>query len=140
LQCAADLEDFVGAGQNFRRELIVRLALNTISDDYENLAQVIEPTVAKDGADCGITIEKSEIVAALEELVTRGWAKAWRLNADRSPPVEFDRMPTIEEMEDFSDAWFYITDAGMKVQLEPWEFWPWDDDNQLRKDWTPPLN
>ncbi len=123
-----------------RGELVVRLVLNWISDDYENLSQTIADGVTKDGTECGMAIEKSEIVAALEELVTRGWAKAYRLFTNGAPPVEFDRMPTIEEMEDFNGAWFYVTNAGMKVQLEPWEFWPWDDDNQLRKDWTPPLN
>ena len=121
-----------------RAELVVRFVLNSISDDYENLSQEITGMVTKDGTDCGVTIEKSEIVTALEELVRRGWAKAYRL--DNGPPAEFDRMPSIEEMEDFYGAWFYITDAGMKVQLEPWEHWPFDDDGQPRKDWTPPLN
>jgi hypothetical protein len=123
-----------------RAELVLRFTLNAICDDYENLSVTIAHEVTKDGADCGVRIEKAEIVAALAELLNRGWAKAYRMDGSGSgAPPEIEGMPSLEEMEDFFGAWFYITGAGMKVQLADWEFWPFDDDNRLRKDWTPPL-
>jgi hypothetical protein len=115
------------------------LVLNSVSDSYENLSVSIAPTVTKDGEECGVEITKSDMVAALEELLRRGWVKAYRLTSDGNPPVEFDHAPTVEEMEDFNGAWFDMTDAGRIIQ-QTWEFYPWDDDGELRKDWTPPLN
>ena len=111
--------------------------LNAICDDYENLTVSIAEPVVKDGIDCGLTIEKSEVVEALKELVELGWATAWQLGKDAH---EFDRMPSLEEMEDANGAWFEITEAGMKVHVAEYEGWPFDDDNNLRKDWTPPEN
>ena len=121
-----------------RRELVLMLTLNSLCDSYYNFGQTIASEVMKDGQECGVTIEKPEVAAALEELIKRGWAKAYWLHIDRTPK-EFDHVPTIEEMEDFYGAWFDMTDAGVKVH-QGWKFWPWDDDNQIRKDWTPPLN
>ena len=122
-----------------RSELVRRLTLNWICDDYENLAVSIEMPVIRDGGACGLYIEKEEIARALSELVELGLAKAYRMGGSNlGPPGEMDRMPSLAEMEDPDGAWFYRTDAGLKVQLEPWEPWPFDDDNVLRKDWKPP--
>jgi hypothetical protein len=123
-----------------RAELVLRFTLNAICDDYENLTVSIEGPVKRNGRDCGLEIEKDEIVAALQELIRRGWAKAYWLEANSKPPTEIDGMPPLDKLDGHFGAWFYITDAGMKVQLADWEFWPFDDDNHLRKDWTPPLN
>jgi hypothetical protein len=55
-----------------RYELVRRLVLNSIFDDYENVDQVILRGVAEDGAKCGLTIERSEIVNALSGLIMDG--------------------------------------------------------------------
>jgi len=63
-----------------RHELVRRIVLNSISDDYENLDQVIIRMVAQDGAKCGLTIDRSEIVDALAGLIEDGLAKAYLLS------------------------------------------------------------
>jgi hypothetical protein len=55
-----------------RYELVRGLVLNSIFDDYENADQVILRDVAEDGAKCGLTIERSEIVNALSGLIMDG--------------------------------------------------------------------
>jgi hypothetical protein len=123
-----------------RGELVRRFVLDVICDDYENLTVSIAEPVKQWGAACGLTIETSEVVQALTELVELGWAKAWRLSEWSQPPAEFANVPSLQEMEDPSGAWFYITDAGMKVQLAEYDGWPFDKTGALRKDWTPPEN
>ena len=95
----------------------------------------------KDGGRCGLYIEKEEIARALVELVELGLARAYRMGGSNlGPPGEMDRVPSLAEMEDPDGAWFYCTEEGLKIQLSVWEPWPWDEDNNLRKDWTPPEN
>ncbi len=117
--------------------------LNSMSDDYENLTVSIMPSVNRDAAVGGMTIEKPEVVHALQELVELGWAKAWQCTGTEITE-EFDHIPSLEEMEGeepggFSGAWFYITEAGRKVQNE-YDAWPFDEQGEMRKDWTPPEN
>jgi hypothetical protein len=114
--------------------------LNAICDDYENLSVTIADEVTKWGAECGLEIERSEIVAALADLIERGWAKAYWLHLSSRAPMEIEGMPPLDKLDGHFGAWFGITDAGMKVQLADWEFWPFDDENQLRPGWTSPLN
>jgi hypothetical protein len=110
--------------------------LNAICDGLGNLTISIPASVDRDSRDCGMTIEKSEVVGALRELVEIGWAKPFKY--DGKCWVELAEMPSLDEMEDPRGAWFEITAAGMKVHLEEYEGWPYDDDNVLRKDWQPP--
>jgi hypothetical protein len=125
-----------------RAELLRFLALNVIADDYENLTISIAGPIVEIGAKCGLSFEKLEIVKALTELVEGGLAKVYRLHGDgrRDWAVEMLGMPSLEEMEDFNGAWFYITDAGLEVVRASRDAWPLDDHDELRKDWTPPLN
>jgi hypothetical protein len=127
------------AGPANRRELVRLMVLMEIADDYENLTVSVAGPVVEDGVRCGLTIEKSEIVQALKELVELGWATAWQLGKDSH---EFDHMPSLEEMEDFNGAWFYRTEAGLEVirVSRGRGVWPFDDEDDLRKDWTPPAN
>jgi hypothetical protein len=117
--------------------LVRMLTLNEMSDDYENLAVSLEMPLLQMGREAGFAIERSDIVEALKELVELGWAKAWHLTS--AAAEEFDHLPSLEEMEDFYGAWFHITDAGRKAQNE-YDAWPFDDEGEIRKDWTPPEN
>src|SRR5260370_33038520 len=63
-----------------RTELVERLILNAISDDFENVDQVIFPYVAGQVAKCGLTIDRSEIVGLLGTLVAGGLVKAYDLS------------------------------------------------------------
>jgi hypothetical protein len=116
------------------------LVLNEICDDYENLAISIEMPIMERGGRCGLYVDKGEIVHALQELVELGLARPYRLHGDRRPnwAEEMERMPSLEEMESPDGAWFFRTDAGLEAQLADWQPWPFDDDDELRKDWTPP--
>jgi hypothetical protein len=124
-------------GPASRRELVRRIVLNEICDDYENLSVSIADPVGRRVRDCGFTIERSEIAMLLLELVELGWAKAYQLGGQEV--VEYDRMPSVEEMDNPNGAWFYVTHAGMKVQSAGYEGWPFDDEGVLRKDWTAPV-
>ncbi len=124
-------------GPASRRELVERLVLDSICDDYENLSVSIKPDLDRYARDCGLEISEPEIVTALNSLVELGWAKAYRLGGKDA--VEFDRMPTIDEMRDPDGAWFYVTGVGLKVELADYEGWPFDDEGALRKDWAPPV-
>jgi hypothetical protein len=55
-----------------RSEFVRRLVLDAISDDYENVDQVILRDVAECGATCGLTIQRPEIVDALAGLIENG--------------------------------------------------------------------
>jgi hypothetical protein len=116
--------------------------LNSICDDYENLAVSIAGPVTEDGARCGLVIERPEIVRALTELVEGGLAKAYRLHGDGRTDFaeEMERRPSLDEMEDPRGPWFYITEAGRNVHRAEYQGWPFDDEGELRKDWTPPEN
>jgi hypothetical protein len=112
------------------------LTLNELSDDYENLTVSIMPGINRD-SDRGMVIEKSEVVEALQELVELGWATAYLAKSNEL--VEIEGMAPLDNLDGHDGAWFYITDAGRKAQNE-FEGWPFDDEGELRKDWTPPVN
>jgi hypothetical protein len=84
-----------------------------------------------------MTIGLDEIMQALRELVGNGWAKAYWL--DTTPPEEFDGMPPADKIMPFG-AYFWVTPEGMKVQRWDWEGWPFDDEGNPRKDWSPPVS
>jgi hypothetical protein len=122
-----------------RRELVRMFVLDSICDDYEHLDISISPDIERLATRCGLMISRSEIIQGLSDLIDFGWAKAYRFSGPNSrPPEEVAGMPSLNEMEDPMGAWFYVTDAGMKVELAPWEGWPFDEDNNLRKGWRPP--
>ena len=61
------------------RGVVRSLVLNEICDDFENIDQVILTWVKATGAKCGMMIERSEVVQALESLIADGLAKAYIL-------------------------------------------------------------
>jgi len=66
-----------------RRELVRTFVLNGIADDYENLEQITKQAASL-RADCGMTIQSSEILEALGDLVGAGLAKAYRLSSNEA--------------------------------------------------------
>jgi len=127
-----------------RAELVLRFTLSAICDSYMNLTVSIDRLVMEKGRDCGLQIKTGEIIAALEDLIVRGWAKAYYLTFKAAEEIE--GMPPLDRLECHDGAWFHATEAGKKVPMWDWEFWPFevvdDGDNPypVRKDWTPPLN
>jgi hypothetical protein len=121
-----------------RAELIRLFALNSFCDDYEDIEQ-ITLSISRDSTDCGMTISPAEIIDVLRELIEMGYAKAWRLSCRGEPPKEYDGMPPLEDVEPF-EAYFYITPEGMKIHMADHPGWPFDDNGELRRDWTPPTD
>ncbi len=119
-----------------RSEFVRRLVLNSITDDYENVDQVILRDVAEDAAKCGLTVERPEVVNALAALIEDGLAKAYILDAystDSSP--ELQGMPPMDVVEEDFKTYFLITKKGMDLHLSEDAWWPFDDEGNLRPDW-----
>jgi hypothetical protein len=112
-----------------RSELIRRMVLNAICDDYENVDQVILRDVAKDGAKLGFTIERSDIVNALYELIENGLAKAYLLSST-DPTQELQGMPPVDVVEEDFKTYFYITKKGMDLHLSDDTWWPFGDEDK----------
>src|ERR1700682_3779317 len=106
-----------------RSELVRRLVLNSICDDYENVDQVILREVAEDGVKCGLTIGRSEIVYALAGLIDDGLAKAYLLSS-MAPELELQGMPAIDVVETYFKTYFYATKEGIALQLSDDAWWP----------------
>jgi len=118
-----------------RHELVRRFVLNSICDDYENVDQVILRDVAADGDRCGLTIDRSEIVATLRGLIEDGLAKAYLLSGRKPYATEFQSMPQIDLIEEDFKTYFYITKKGIDLHLSDDKSFPFDDDDNLRPDW-----
>jgi len=62
-----------------RSELVRRMILNAICDEHKSVDQVVLREVTKDGTKLGLTVERSDIVDALAELIEDGLATAYLL-------------------------------------------------------------
>jgi len=124
-----------------RMELLQRLVLDTISDDFENVDQVILREVAEQGARYGLTVDRFDIVEALRALVEGGLAKAYDLFPGIQDPFsgELPGMPPLEAVEEDFRTYFYITEKGMDFNLKDATAWPFDDEGEFRTGGKPPL-
>jgi len=113
-----------------RRDLIRRLVLNSICDDFENVDQFILREVTRDGRRFGLTIERSDIVDALKELIEDGSAKAYLLSPHMSPDPftgELPGMPALDVEEEYFQTYFYTTKKGRDFHFADDSWWPFDD-------------
>jgi hypothetical protein len=117
-----------------RGELVRRLVLRSICDDFENIDQVILRDVAEVAARFGLTVERSEIVTVLASLIEDGLAKAYLLYPDDRDPFsgEVQGMPAIGPVEEDFRTYFYITKKGMDLHLSDDSWWPFDDTDESR--------
>jgi hypothetical protein len=117
-----------------RSELVRRLVLNSICDDFENVDQVILRDVSEAGAECGLLIERSEVVDALAGLIDDGLAKAYILAGSGRDPFsgELQGMPPMDVIEENFRTYFYITKKGMDLHLADDTWWPFDDEGEPR--------
>lgn len=123
-----------------RHQLVRTFVLDAIADDYENLEQITKHVTSL-SARCGITIESSEILQALGDLIAADLAKAYRLSNETAE--EFHGMPPSDQigsphLSTTSDVYFWVTQEGRRLQLSDCADWPFDDDNLLRSDWKSP--
>ena len=114
-----------------RSELVRRLILNEIGDDYENVDQIILPQVAKIGERCGLTIMRPEVVQALTELVEGGLAKAYLLSPWPGESRELEGMPPGDAVEEDFETYFLSTREGMELHLSDDSWWPLGDDEYI---------
>lgn len=109
-----------------RSELLRRLVLNSMCDDFENIDQRILPSVRRDGAMLGLTISRSDVVETLTELINDGMAKAYLLDGSRK---ELPGMPPVDAIEKDFTTYFYPTKKGMDLHLSDDTWWPFDDED-----------
>ena len=122
-----------------RRELVLRIVLNEISDDYENLHQIVKQ-VGMTTSGCGMNVSLDEILQALSDLIDTRLARAYRFSEGVRP---IRGMPPRNEIGSpdevgLNDVYFWVTRKGMRLQLSDYPDWPFDDNNVLRPDWSPP--
>jgi hypothetical protein len=102
-----------------RSELVRRLVLNSICDDFENVDQIILRDVASAAANSGFTVDRAEVVTALTSLVEEGLAKAYILTGTGRNPFsgELNVMPPMDVVEEDFKTYFYITKKGLELRL-----------------------
>jgi len=110
-----------------RSELIRRIVLGNICTDYENLDQTILHDAARDARRLGFNIERQDVVEALRDLVSNGFAHAYRLSPSEQSLVKLDTMPPLEEVEEYFETYFLVTPAGRDFELADHSWWPFDD-------------
>jgi hypothetical protein len=103
------------------------LVLDEISDDYENVDQIILPNVAKECSKLRVVVERSDIVNALAELIESGLAKAYLLSSS-GPAEDLPCMPPLDVIEDDFKTYFYITPKGLECHLSDTTRFPFEDE------------
>ncbi len=116
-----------------RRELVRLFVLDWIRDNWENVDQLILAKVAEMGAECGLTIDRSEVVNALAGLVGDGLATAYRFAGEES--VDIEGMPPLDTVEEDFVTYFRATEKGMELHLSDQPGWPFDESGDLRPGW-----
>ena len=112
-----------------RDEIVRRLVLNSVCDDYENIDQVIFPDLAKEGTRLGWLIDRAEVVDALAGLVHDGLVQAYLLSSSSAGATKLPGMPPlITEVETTFKTYFYITPAGMDLYLSDDAWWPFEEE------------
>src|ERR1039458_3895214 len=106
-------------------EIIRRLVLNEICDDYENVDQTILADVSSDGARLGLTVNRADIVNALASLVADGFAGAYLLYPQ--PTKRLEHMPVLDVPEEFFATYFLATDKGKALDKLDNSWWPFED-------------
>jgi hypothetical protein len=110
-----------------REDLIRRLVLDSICDDYENIDQVILAAVARDGAKCGFDVRRADIVGALRSLVAEGYARAYNLPTSMEA---IPAMPDVDVPEEYFSTYFLASAEGLKFHESDLTWWPFDPDGQ----------
>lgn len=118
-----------------QREFIRLFVLNTICDDYENIDQIILPNALRDGARCGVAIDRGEVVEALAYLIENGFAKAYNLRREPGS-CELQGMRDVSEIEDDFETYFYITAKGLEFYRSNDGWWPFDEEDNLLPAWS----
>jgi hypothetical protein len=95
-----------------RDELVQRMVLSRICDDYENVDQSILPEVAENASGLGFTIERADVINALSNLVARGLAKCYIISGAEPFAAELEGMPSLDVAEQNHRTFFLATHEG----------------------------
>ena len=110
-----------------RQTLIQHLVLDMISNDYENVDQTILEDVNKYAPEYGVTVTRTDVVAALEQLVAQGLAKAYVVAGTPPLLVPFAGMPALDvvEEDDYKNKnWFIATAKGRHLMASEPAWYP----------------
>ncbi len=109
-----------------RSELVRRLVLGSMCDDFENIDQILLPSVSRDGAELGLAIERSEVVEVVAGLVNDGMAKAYLLSPGIGDPFsgELQGMPSVDIVEEDFKTYFFATRKGIDCYLSDTSWMP----------------
>ena len=115
------------------------MVLGSMCDDVENIDQIILPTVARDCAKLGFSVDRAEIVKTVSDLVTDGLVKAYDMSGSgtkRDPfSGELPGMPPVDAVEEDFKTYFYPTKKGFDFHLSDETWWPFDDDDNVLPNW-----
>ena len=128
-------EGWLAPEASLRQEELVRLF---ILDSFRNFTHLrlghVEMRWDSLAERPGISISRAEIIQALGELIGLGYLKASYKGREF---WQYDGMPPLEDIKPFG-AYFWVTGAGWDFLGPNDSWWPFDDDDNLRKDWVPP--
>jgi hypothetical protein len=95
-------------------------------DDFENIDQIILPSVRRDGTELGLVIDRPEIVETVAELVNEGMAKAYLLVPGIGDPFsgELPGMPPVDIIEEDFKTYFYATKKGIDFYVSDTSWMP----------------
>jgi hypothetical protein len=91
--------------------------------------------VSRDSSRCGMEISEPEIVQGMVELIQAGLAKAYWFAPGRRTAEEIPGVPPLEQIGDY---YFWATPKGRELQSSDDDWYPFDDNGELRKGWTAP--
>ena len=114
-------------------ELIRVFVLCEIMDDYEEVEHITE-NITKLGAQCGVVIQKQDVVDALVSLTEHGFAKAYRLGRTTK---EIEGVPSLDDILDpdlYTRCYFWATPKGNNehTRLRSLDAWPFDEEGELK--------
>jgi hypothetical protein len=109
-----------------RGEFVRRFVLMEIADDYESKEHMAS-LIARDASECGFTISGAEIEQSLVELLEAGLARAYCL-----------RSKSVLETGGDSLTHYRATPEGTELLTADRDWWPFDDEGELRLNWKPP--
>ena len=119
-----------------RSELLRLFILDDIADDYEEIEHITGNVTAL-AQKCGLTVSSGEVREELMNLIDAGFAKAYRFTG-RHLPEDIRGRPLPEELEETATGYvyFWITESGRELHGSRDDWWPFDDDDSLRIDWS----
>ena len=85
------------------------------------------------GAQCGVVIQKQDVVHALISLTENGFAKAYSLGRTSKEIEGVPPMDNIQDPDLYTRYYFWVTDNGREEHKKQDSLWPFDEDGKLKK-------